>query len=566
MRAPKQVALLAVGVLTAAVGAVGAAPGWAAASSRVRVVTPTPTISALTSAPSVLYNTGGAIYLSAQVTNATICTFTSNKALTGLPVTVACSGGTAVADVTVPANAGKKALTYKVTLTASSVKKAKASLGVAVGVSPPPARCSVVGPGADLANCNMSNLNLSGFDLTGADLVGANLAGANFSHSSLFAANLSYASAIGANFSNADLSDTNLSGAVVDGASLTGSDVQNMVLDYTSTSGTSSGGLTGTLGPSSESTAVVADGYLFAPDVSLAGANLNGDNLTGLDLEGADLTGANLTNAIVTGADLGGANLMAAVLAGISSGSATGVPFALPSSWSFINGYLVGPGADLTNAQFQSANLSGSSLIGANLTGAQLRSSDLAGADLTGANLTNAVLSGTALIQTDLNGTILTGAGLDNVSSGWIGGTPAALPTHWTLDDSYQSGFYLVGPGANLSGANFEGTNLSDLNLSGVNLSGANLSSSPYLPIPQTNLSGANLSGANLSSADFYDSNLSGADLTDTILTYTSFYAADLSGANLAGAQWSLTTCPDGTFSQSDVDMTCANDLTPGPP
>ena len=255
MRVPKQVALLAVGVLAAGVGAVGATPGWAAASSRVRVVTPAPTISALTSAPSLLYDSGGAIYLSAQVTNASACTFTSNKALTGLPVTVACSGGTAVADVTIPANAGKKALTYKVTLTASSVKKAKASLGVVVGVSSPPARCSAVGPGADLADCDLSNVNLSGFDLTGADLVGANLSGANFNHSSLFAANLSYANATGANIRNADLADTNLTGAVVDDASLTGSDVQNMVLDYTSTSGTSSGGLTGTLSPASESTA-----------------------------------------------------------------------------------------------------------------------------------------------------------------------------------------------------------------------------------------------------------------------------------------------------------------------
>ncbi len=60
----------AIGVLAGAVGAVGAAPGWVAASPRVKVVTPAPTISDLTSAPSLLYSTGGDIYLSAHVANA----------------------------------------------------------------------------------------------------------------------------------------------------------------------------------------------------------------------------------------------------------------------------------------------------------------------------------------------------------------------------------------------------------------------------------------------------------------------------------------------------------------
>jgi alpha-tubulin suppressor-like RCC1 family protein/uncharacterized protein YjbI with pentapeptide repeats len=76
-----------------------------------------------------------------------------------------------------------------------------------------------------------------------------------------------------------------------------------------------------------------------------------------------------------------------------------------------INGYLVGPGANLS---------------GANLTGA-----NLSGVNLTGANLTNANLSGT-----DLTGAILTG-----VRSGGITGTPSALPTGWALVNGY-----LVGP------------------------------------------------------------------------------------------------------------------------
>nr|WP_271857959.1 ubiquitin-like protein [Planktomarina sp.] len=71
--------------------------------------------------------------------------------------------------------------------------------------------------------------------------------------------------------------------------------------------------------------------------------DLSGADLSNADLTGADLSGANLSNANLTGADLTGVDLSNANLTGVSSGSITGTPAALPTSYSVVNGYIVGP-------------------------------------------------------------------------------------------------------------------------------------------------------------------------------------------------------------------------------
>ena len=116
-------------------------------------------------------------------------------------------------------------------------------------------------------------------------------------------------------------------------------------------------------------------------------------------------------------------------LTNVKSGGITGDgSTTLPTNWQLIEGYLIGPGADLTDA-----NLSGVDLSGANLSGA----------DLSGADLTNATLS--------------------SVKSGGITGTPSHLPTNWQLIDGY-----LIGPGADLTDADLSGVDLSGVDLSGA--------------------------------------------------------------------------------------------------
>ena len=59
-----------------------------------------------------------------------------------------------------------------------------------------------------------------------------------------------------------------------------------------------------------------------------------------------------------------------------------------------VNGYMIGPGADLRRADLFGADLEGADLSGANLNEANLYEADLNGADLGGALLSRANLIG----------------------------------------------------------------------------------------------------------------------------------------------------------------------------
>ena len=124
--------IAAVAVATAFLAAAGAA---AAATIRK------PTVAGFTASPLKLYNPGGIVTLSATVTNARRCLFTSITPITGLPATVPCTTGPVSTTVTLPANTGKSAVKRYFQL---SVIGTKTVTTKAVGVtvrpeSPPPA-------------------------------------------------------------------------------------------------------------------------------------------------------------------------------------------------------------------------------------------------------------------------------------------------------------------------------------------------------------------------------------------------------------------------------------------
>jgi len=438
-----------------------------------------------------------------------------------------------------------------------------------IGVDANLQRCDLAG--ADLAGADLSGALLTGADLSGANLSDANLTGANLSNADLADANLTGADLTGANVGSADLAGVQLAGALMSGLSsggvtgtpaslpanwqlvsrygyligpgaalasayftgneLTGADLAGALLQGANLTGCDlsgtdlsnanlfaivSGGLTGS--PASLPTGwTLDDGYLIGTsadlaDARLAGADLTGVSLTNTDLDGADLTGATLTD--------------------VTSGGIVGTPAALPGSWVLDDGYLIGPGANLaaadllgvqlmqmdlhganlTNADLYESVLNGSNLAGSNLTGALLKAAYLEGVNLTGADVENADLVLADLSQANVSGTDFGGASLGSVSSGFITGTPSALPTGWSLVSGY-----LVGPSARLRGAAFAGADLA----------------------------GADLLEADLTGADLTDANLAGANLTD---------------AGLTAVTWSNTTCPDGTNSDADGD-TCSNNL-----
>jgi uncharacterized protein YjbI with pentapeptide repeats len=116
--------------------------------------------------------------------------------------------------------------------------------------------------------------------------------------------------------------------------------------------------------------------------VRLAGVDLNGLDLRGLNLAHADLAGANLrgcdlSDARLTGCDFAGADLTGATLRGV---------FAEAASFA---------GATLVAVDFRHSERDlffGTSLAGADFRGADLSDAILAGADLCGADLRDALL------------------------------------------------------------------------------------------------------------------------------------------------------------------------------
>jgi len=130
--------------------------------------------------------------------------------------------------------------------------------------------------------------------------------------------------------------------------------------------------------------------------------------------------GADLSNVTLTGANLSGAFLKTTNLSGVISGKIIGTPAALPHGWHLVKGYLIGPSANLSGADFTGANLKKAVLAsaslgttnftGANLTGANVSNADFSGANLTNANFTGANLSGARLLSVTTIGTIFTGA------------------------------------------------------------------------------------------------------------------------------------------------------------
>ena len=223
----------------------------------------------------------------------------------------------------------------------------------------------LIEPKTVLRDLNGSAVSFLGFDLSNADLKQADL--------------------LNARLIRADLSGANLNQAVLSGADLRTSNLRGTDLSV----------------------------------ANLQSANLENADLSGADLYAADFNGADLNGAILTGAKVNDTDLSASNLDGVISGQLIfddrgGIlePITLPREWKIINGYLIGPKANLSNAQLSDKNLTQFNLSGANLNGANLSGANLSGANLQGANLQGANLQGANLSKTTLAGADFNGADL----------------------------------------------------------------------------------------------------------------------------------------------------------
>lgn len=492
---------------------------------------PKPTISSFKSTPSSLPSAGGAATITASVAHATSCQLSSNKTVTGLPVTAACSGGSVEESITFPENTAKTAATYKLTLQATGAGgSAKTTISVTVAAYVPPPKPTIKelvssppgiapeGGGATItANvAHATSCKLSSNKAVGGLPATVECSDGTVEQSVSFAANtgkkavtytltleatgaggstketrsvtvyractfppyadlkecgLQEADLEGADLEGSDLQDASLEDADLRDSNLKGSDLRGADLDGAELEEVRSGAITGT--PVLPEEWSLVDGYLIGPHADLVGADLKGADLKFTDLEGVNLAGADLEE--------------------VRSGGITGTPSALPAHWELISGYLVGPSAHLVNANLNEAGLEGADLAGADLESATLKSADVEGADVAGADLASAAL--------------------EEVRSGGITGAPSALPANWKL-----VGGYLAGPNADLEGAELESADLE-----GADLKGANL----HL---------ADLAGADLNTADLKTANLSSADLNGANLKAADLERVDLNGTDLAGA------------------------------
>lgn len=107
-----------------------------------------PVVTAFSASPSSIATPVGIVTLSGTVANALSCTLSASLPVEGLPVTSNCSSGSVTKMAVVPRNSGKKALKYKVTLTADGTggrKSKKVKVVVAPGAG------GVTVPGAPMS-------------------------------------------------------------------------------------------------------------------------------------------------------------------------------------------------------------------------------------------------------------------------------------------------------------------------------------------------------------------------------------------------------------------------------
>lgn len=264
----------------------------------------------------------------------------------------------------------------------------------------------LIGPNANLMSSDFTNIDLSGLNLSNVNLLNVKFENTipgpfvgqpilDFDWKLLIDnPTRIFIIGPGMNLSMMDLSNQNLTNF-----NLSNTILHNTNLSHTILRNVSSGGIKGntTLLPPSWS---LIGGYLIGPTANLSNSNLSRLNLSNMNLQNANLSNSNMN----------GTNLTGSYLNGVKSGGIRGIPL-LPPGWRLVNGYLVGPqadvtGADLTDVDLSGIDLSGTNLSRANLTNVNLTNTNVTNAIFLGANLSN-ITPSSIYESIDLTGAIL---------------------------------------------------------------------------------------------------------------------------------------------------------------
>ena len=445
----------------------------------------------------------------------------------------------------------------------------------------------IIGPGLDMSGYNFTNGNFSGADITGSNLINAKFT--NTSSGSVTGSaqtrfttttepvNIKYQLSNGYIVGpDVDLSNGDLSGVNISGINLTGANVFN----------TKTGKVTHdaqTIVPSSNYT-IVAN-YIIGPNV----------NLTGVDFSGVDLRYTNLTNV----------NFVNANLYNVRTGFIIGTPQQLPSLYSFIGGFIIGPSTDLSGADLSGGNLSGVSIENADLTNVNfynVSSGGIQGVPRKPLNAPyvvttngyivgpNVNLNNATMTNIDLRGLTLTNASMLNINfintkTGNNIGVPRQLTPPYIHVQTTLSGGFIVGPSIDISYGNFSYADISTADLTNAKLSNATFFQTrsgrmatgipASLPsgysILSTTVSGGYLVGpnVNLNDANFSGSNtiLTGLNVTNATMERVNFDGAKMGGGRLVGPPSTInplyryiqSSVSGGYIIGSNIDLSGAN-------
>jgi uncharacterized protein YjbI with pentapeptide repeats/alpha-tubulin suppressor-like RCC1 family protein len=296
---------------------------------------------------------------------------------------------------------------------------------------------------------SIPNSDFTSKNLTSATFVGTNLTGSTFTNTILTNVNFTNATIRGittggltgtstailpssdyyfkASGSTAGLAgnDTYIIGPYV---RITGMDLSNVDISNIPTasfSGLISGGLINTTTTVLPSGYVFRTGYIVGNGVSLVGAPLTGQTFANLSMRGVDLSGATLTSTTFTNTDLSGAAIRNTNLSGLNFATATitniassglnggsgGSAVVLPSGYSIISGFLIGPTVNMSSNDMSGIVIPASqSCSSVNFSSVNLTNADLSGVNLSNANFANANLTNANFANTNLSGVTLTSA------------------------------------------------------------------------------------------------------------------------------------------------------------
>ena len=262
----------------------------------------------------------------------------------------------------------------------------------------------------------------------------------------------------------------------------------------------------------------------------------------------ADLMEADLRNLNIEGVDLSHAWLPF-----VRSGNIQGKPASLPDGWIIQNGYLIGPGADLRDVDIRGFELRDAVLqdhMGSVLSGGMIGPPN---------SLPDGWLFGNGFLfgaRSDFSGADLTGLDLSSVELEFmngpvvrdLSGNPTALPSGWVVVNGF-----LAGPTACLTGADLTDADLSKAEL--LLSSGGIVGMPAKMPEDWTVRDGLLIGPkAQFWSMTLIDLNLTNVNLSKACFSLTSLVRVDFSGSNLSQSEFSWATLEDLNFADTNLD------------